>query len=63
MLSPRITRRIKQEVPIDGAFELESTEKEFLNAGKFLHENGIKEDDLVSILKNLYEATAEEYGA
>ncbi|HWZ65602.1 MAG TPA: hypothetical protein VNX65_02270 [Patescibacteria group bacterium] len=64
MLSAKFVNRIRNEVPLDGEFEKNSTELEFLNAAKYL-KGTLKadEDDIIAFLKGLYIAVAEEYGA
>lgn len=63
-LSAKLINRIREEVPNDGQFELETTEKEFFNAAKYLKENlNATDDDIIEMLAGLYVAVAEEYGA
>lgn len=63
MLSPTLVRRIRNEVPVDG-FELETTEREFMNAAKYLRGTlNATDDDIINMLHGLYVAMSEEYGA
>lgn len=64
MLTPSLKKRIIAEVPEDGQFELETTQIEFLNAAKYLHDDlKASDDDVINMLRGLYVAVAEEYGA
>ncbi len=62
MLSPRLIRRIRNEVPSTDGFYLTTTETEFRNAAKYLKDQlNATDDDVIAMLRGLYVAMSEEY--
>jgi len=63
MISPTLVRRIRNEVPEEG-FVLDTTEREFMNAARYLKDDlRASDDDVIKMLRGLYVAMSEEYGA
>lgn len=63
MLSPILTSRLKKEIPGTEGFWLSETETAFKDAATFLKDElKADDDDIIMMLKSLYDAVSHEFG-